>query len=213
METETSIFYRVLEKVIEAIAVKLIVKAADSAGPAIEKEIENLSIGDKKLRESQMVIIGLGQCGENILLTVSALLTASRNDHSAMKDPAQESESFFRKALKYVKGQKSNVASPKYWFEPGLIVADLFSKKPQKHVLEADLKWLNLQGCGNIQIKAQYLARIALNSKETGDENWGASRAYLLAPLGKLSSTKISISLFSAGGGSGSGFTPELSYA
>ncbi len=200
-------------KILEAVVIKTSVKYLEEIPAEVSRKIEELLVDEKKLRESKMVIIGLGQCGENILLTVSNLLDASRQDQSKTTDIV--AAGMFERAKTFVKKpfKRKTASGPKYWFEPGLVVVDLFSSKISSKVLGADLRWLNFQGTGNIQIKGQYLARIALLAKDAGEKNWPESRAYLLTPYGDKSKTLISISIFAAGGGSGSGFAPELAYA
>ncbi len=97
-----------------------------------------------------------------------------------------------------------------------------------------DLRWLFKQGCGNVPQVGQYLTRLALKTplgpdgsetlligggdgkQETNDKftDWESARAYFLDTVGlNENPSRLMFFIFSTGGGTGSGMSPELGTA
>ncbi len=96
-----------------------------------------------------------------------------------------------------------------------------------------DIRWLFKQGCGNVPQVGQYLTRLALKSPVREEDHndrerrkdvaepqnrkfaeWLSARAYFLDTVGlNENASRLMFFIFSTGGGTGSGMTPELGAA
>ena len=197
--------------------------------------------GDGDPRNEQefpsVCLIGLGRCGSNIALDVAELVYNARKfylnefsteDKSADKgySPAQ----WIRNNLRLGGGKASK---PVFLVEPLVMLGDLdkdiagrirFSRKGEKSgflrdyskMKIMDLSEVHAGGAGNAPILGQYLAKIILNkdTQRFSSPDWKMIHSYLIDSCGiKANQSRLYFSIFSAGGGTGSGMASEFGLA
>ncbi|MBT0622836.1 hypothetical protein KIH32_02885 [Pseudomonas fluorescens] len=197
--------------------------------------------GDGDARNEQefpsVCLIGLGRCGSNIALDVAELVYNARKfylnefsteDKSADKgySPAQ----WIRNNLRLGGGKATK---PVFLVEPLVMLGDLdkdiagrirFSRKGEKSgflrdyskMKIMDLSEVHAGGAGNAPILGQYLAKIILNkdTQRFSSPDWKMIHSYLIDSCGiKANQSRLYFSIFSAGGGTGSGMASEFGLA
>ena len=191
-----------------------------------EKSVEELS--DTLLPSS--AIIGIGRCGSNISMFVADIFSkANENDILDETDSNKQSltdNSSFIQRLFNNQGYTSKI-SPISMVDPIIIIADLdedtFDRISPKMVenypklkLLSQLSELQGGGAGNIPVLGQYIGRMAFNIRLDAQSilsssNWILNRTYFIDSAGAgANKTRLFFYVFSTGGGSGSGMTPEF---
>ena len=183
-------------------------------------------------------LIGLGRCGSNIALDVAELVYNARkfylNEFNTI-DPQHEDKRYnpgqwIRNNLRLV---QNKATKPVFLVEPLVLLGDLdkdiagrirFSRKSEKSnfirdyskMKIMDLSEVHAGGAGNAPILGQYLAKIILNkdAQRFSSPDWKLIHSYLIDSCGiKANQSRLYFSIFSAGGGTGSGMASEFGLA
>jgi len=182
-------------------------------------------------------LIGLGRCGSNIALDVAELVYNARkfylNEFSTedkSTDKGYSPAQWIRNNLRLGVGKASK---PVFLVEPLVMLGDLdkdiagrirFSRKGEKSgflrdyskMKIMDLSEVHAGGAGNAPILGQYLAKIILNkdTQRFSSPDWKMIHSYLIDSCGiKANQSRLYFSIFSAGGGTGSGMASEFGLA
>jgi len=188
-------------------------------------------------------LIGLGRCGSNIALDVAELVYNARkfylnefNNEDRLSPDKRYAEKGYSPA-QWIRNNLrlgSNKASkPVFLVEPLVMLGDLdkdiagrirFSRKGEKSgflrdyskMKIMDLSEVHAGGAGNAPILGQYLAKIILNkdTQRFSSPDWKMIHSYLIDSCGiKANQSRLYFSIFSAGGGTGSGMASEFGLA
>lgn len=182
-------------------------------------------------------LIGLGRCGSNIALDVAELVYNARkfylNEFSTEDkslDKGYSPAQWIRNNLRLGSGKASK---PVFLVEPLVMLGDLdkdiagrirLSRKGEKSgflrdyskMKIMDLSEVHAGGAGNAPILGQYLAKIILNkdTQRFSSPDWKMIHSYLIDSCGiKANQSRLYFSIFSAGGGTGSGMASEFGLA
>ena len=183
-------------------------------------------------------LIGLGRCGSNIALDVAELVYNARkfylNEFNAedkgYSDKGYRPAQWIRNNLRL---GTSKASKPVFLVEPLVMLGDLdkdiagrirFSRKGEKSgflrdyskMKIMDLSEVHAGGAGNAPILGQYLAKIILNkdTQRFSSPDWKMIHSYLIDSCGiKANQSRLYFSIFSAGGGTGSGMASEFGLA
>ncbi|MXR29259.1 hypothetical protein [Pseudomonas sp. PICF6] len=199
-------------------------------------------VDDESERDQQefpsVCLIGLGRCGSNIALDVAELVYNARkfylNEFNAedkgYSDKGYSPAQWIRNNLRL---GTSKVSKPVFLVEPLVMLGDLdkdiagrirFSRKGEKSgflrdyskMKIMDLSEVHAGGAGNAPILGQYLAKIILNkdTQRFSSPDWKMIHSYLIDSCGiKANQSRLYFSIFSAGGGTGSGMASEFGLA
>ena len=178
-------------------------------------------------------LIGLGRCGSNIALDVASLVYNARrfylNEFSNQEKSGSEQRpaGWLRSNLRLA---GSRAAKPVFLIEPLVMLGDLdkdiegrirFSRKGEmsgflddySKMKIMDLSEVHAGGAGNTPI---LVAKIILNkdTRRFSNEDWKFIHSYLIDSCGiKANQSRLYFSIFSAGGGTGSGMASEFGLA
>ena len=197
--------------------------------------------GDGEQRSEQefpsVCLIGLGRCGSNIALDVAELVYNARkfylnefSNEDKTLDKGYSPAQWLRNNLRLGGGKASK---PVFLVEPLVMLGDLdkdiagrirFSRKGEKSgflrdyskMKIMDLSEVHAGGAGNAPILGQYLAKIILNkdTQRFSSPDWKMIHSYLIDSCGiKANQSRLYFSIFSAGGGTGSGMASEFGLA
>ncbi|SES69183.1 hypothetical protein SAMN03159512_00095 [Pseudomonas sp. NFR09] len=197
--------------------------------------------GDSDPRNEQefpsVCLIGLGRCGSNIALDVAELVYNARkfylnefSNEDKSQDKGYSPAQWIRNNLRLGSGKASK---PVFLVEPLVMLGDLdkdiagrirFSRKGEKSgflrdyskMKIMDLSEVHAGGAGNAPILGQYLAKIILNkdTQRFSSPDWKMIHSYLIDSCGiKANQSRLYFSIFSAGGGTGSGMASEFGLA
>lgn len=180
-------------------------------------------------------LIGLGRCGSNIALDVATLVYNARrfylNEISPQERATEQSPgAWLRSNLRRSVDQPSK---PVFLIEPLVMLGDLdkdiagrirTSRQLDTGTMLDDYSKLQIMdlsevhagGAGNTPILGQYLAKIILNKdpQRFSDPQWRLIHSYLIDSCGiKANQSRLYFSIFSAGGGTGSGMAAEFGLA
>nr|BFE90954.1 hypothetical protein GCM10020185_14900 [Pseudomonas brassicacearum subsp. brassicacearum] len=184
-------------------------------------------------------LIGLGRCGSNIALDVAELVYNARKfylnefnaEDKAYSDKGYSPAQWIRNNLRL---GTSKASKPVFLVEPLVMLGDLdkdiagrirfFRARARKAAFLRDyskMKIMDLSevhagGAGNAPILGQYLAKIILNkdTQRFSSPDWKMIHSYLIDSCGiKANQSRLYFSIFSAGGGTGSGMASEFGLA
>ncbi|VVP11105.1 hypothetical protein PS732_03382 [Pseudomonas fluorescens] len=187
-------------------------------------------------------LIGLGRCGSNIALDVAELVYNARKfylnefnneDRAADRRSADKGYSPAQWIKNNLRLGTSKASKPVFLVEPLVMLGDLdkdiagrirFSRKSEKSgflrdyskMKIMDLSEVHAGGAGNAPILGQYLAKIILNkdTQRFSSPDWKMIHSYLIDSCGiKANQSRLYFSIFSAGGGTGSGMASEFGLA
>ncbi|MEG0636366.1 MAG: hypothetical protein RR517_28000, partial [Pseudomonas sp.] len=198
--------------------------------------------GDSELHSEQefpsVCLIGLGRCGSNIALDVAELVYNARKFY--LNEFSTEDKSYVEKGYSPAQWIRNNLrlgaskaSKPVFLVEPLVMLGDLdkdiagrirFSRKGEKSgflrdyskMKIMDLSEVHAGGAGNAPILGQYLAKIILNkdTQRFSSPDWKMIHSYLIDSCGiKANQSRLYFSIFSAGGGTGSGMASEFGLA
>jgi hypothetical protein len=182
-------------------------------------------------------LIGLGRCGSNIALDVAELVYNARKFY--LNEFNNEDRGQGRKGYSPAQWIRRTCAWPEqgrkpvFLVEPLVMLGDLdkdiagrirFSRKGEKSgflrdyskMKIMDLSEVHAGGAGNAPILGQYLAKIILNkdTQRFSSADWKMIHSYLIDSCGiKANQSRLYFSIFSAGGGTGSGMASEFGLA
>jgi hypothetical protein len=185
-------------------------------------------------------LIGLGRCGSNIALDVAELVYNARKFY--LNEFSTEDKSYVTKKRyspgpvdpqQPAPGRTARPNKPVFLVEPLVMLGDLdkdiagrirFSRKGEKSgflrdyskMKIMDLSEVHAGGAGNAPILGQYLAKIILNkdTQRFSSPDWKLIHSYLIDSCGiKANQSRLYFSIFSAGGGTGSGMASEFGLA
>jgi hypothetical protein len=185
-------------------------------------------------------LLGLGRCGSNICTELARQLEAALADQQTDSDKVQSD--VVRRLREFI-GMLPDRNRHPYLFQPVILLADADYRMAQADEMSQevsivpgytrcrriDLDWLFKNGCGNVPQVGQYLARVLLKktitdadtqSKSDARKNekkfaaWEAARSFLLDTVGMNENpSRLMITVFSTGGGTGSGLSIEFGAA
>ncbi|MFJ2359723.1 hypothetical protein [Pseudomonas fluorescens] len=187
-------------------------------------------------------LIGLGRCGSNIALDVAELVYNARKfylnefnneDRAADRRLADKGYSPAQWIKHNLRIGPNKSSKPVFLVEPLVMLGDLdkdiagrirFSRKGEKSgflrdyskMKIMDLSEVHAGGAGNAPILGQYLAKIILNkdTQRFSSPDWKMIHSYLIDSCGiKANQSRLYFSIFSAGGGTGSGMASECGLA